>query len=391
MTCSSLTQNNMSKIVMKKIIDKGYLLDVLQRLLEIPSPSGMTDDIVRSVCHELDALEVPYELTRRGAIRATLRGVRNKPRRAIVTHLDTLGAMVKSLNKNGRLSLVPIGTWSPRFAEGARVLVHSDEDKTTTGTVLPLKASGHTYNDEIDSQDISWNNLEVRLDEIDSSIDCLWERGIRVGDYISFYPQVEICKNGYINSRFLDDKAGVASILAAIHAMKNNDITPTLYSSLLFTISEEIGVGASHILRGNLAELVSVDNGTLAPGQNTNALGVTLAMMDSSGPYDIHLTKHLINICIKKDIEFSRDVFLHYRSDAASALEAGNDIRTALVCFGLDASHGYERTHTTSLINVSNLIVEYLKSPPLFEKDMNAIGLEKEYPMIRTSSELKPT
>ena len=376
---------------MDTIVSQKYLLDVLQRLLEIPSPSGMTDDIVRYVCKELDSLEVHYELTRRGAIRATLKGKNPKPRRALVTHLDTLGGMVKSLKRNGRLSLVPVGTWSSRFAEGARVLIHSDGNKTTTGTVLPLKASGHTYNEKVDSQPVSWDNVEIRLDQMCSSIDSLWEKGIRVGDYVSFYPNVEICENGYINSRFLDDKAGVAIILAAIHAMRQNDIIPSLNSSLLFTISEEIGVGASHVLRGNVAEMVSVDNGNIAPGQNTSEFGATLTMMDSSGPYDMHLTKHLINICMEEGIEFSRDIFLHYRSDAASALEAGNDIRTALICFALDASHGYERTHTASLISVANLIIGYLKSPPLFDKEMNVIGLEKKYPLIRKTSEIKPS
>jgi len=372
------------------IVDREYLLDVLQNLLEIPSPSGMTDAIVRFVCDELDGLDIPYKLTRRGAVRATLKGVKAKPGRAVVTHLDTLGGMVKSLKRNGRLSLVPIGTWSSRFAEGARVLVHSAGNEAITGTVLPLKASGHTYNEEVDSQPVRWDNLEVRLDEMNSSIDQLWERGIRVGDFVSFYPQVEISDNGYINSRFLDDKAGVAIILAAAHGMRKHGIKPSLYSYLLFTISEEVGVGASHVLRGNAAEMVSVDNGTIAPGQNTSEFGATVAMMDSSGPYDIHLTKHLIDICLEKGIEFGRDIFLHYHSDAAAAIEAGNDIRTALICFGLDASHGYERTHLESLVNVATLIAGYLQSPPLFQKDMNVIGLEKKYPMIPASSELKP-
>jgi putative aminopeptidase FrvX len=81
---------------------------------------------------------------------------------------------------------------------------------------------------------------------------------------------------------------------------------------------------------------------------------------------------------------------LYYRSDAAAALEAGNDIRTALVCFGLDASHGYERTHISSLVSVAALIALYISSPPLFDKEENVIGLEKEYPLIKNSMEIKP-
>lgn len=376
---------------MNSQVSEEYLLNVLSRLVEIPSPTGMTDNIVRFVCDELEALKVPYKLTRRGAIRATLKGSKSKPRRAIACHVDTLGAMVKSLKQNGRISIVPIGNWSARFAEGARINVHSAGDMTTQGTVLPLKASGHTFNEEIDNQPGNWENLEVRLDEPGSSIESLWERGIRVGDFISFHPGMEVSESGYINSRFLDDKAGVASILAAVQALRNANEIPCLNVSLLFTISEEVGVGASHVLRGNVAEMVSIDNGTIAPGQNTSEFGVTIAMMDSSGPFDTHLTSHLISICIEDGIEFSRDVFLHYRSDAAAALEAGNDIRTALVCFGLDASHGYERVHLASLKSITNLIIGYLKSPQLFARDMNVIGNEKKYPLIRTSSELKPS
>jgi len=182
-------------------INQDYLLKVLGRLLAIPSPSGMTDDIVRTVCDELDTLSIDYELTRRGAIRAQLPGRTRKPRRAVVAHLDTLGGMVRSLKQNGRLAIVPIGTWSARFAEGARVLIHCDNERTIHGTVLPLMASGHRYNEEIDLQPSAWSNLEVRIDEPSSSIDTLWDLGVRVGDYVSFTTAMEFSDNGFINSR----------------------------------------------------------------------------------------------------------------------------------------------------------------------------------------------
>jgi peptidase M42 family hydrolase len=366
-------------------IDLDYLKDVLERLLLTPSPSGMTDDVVRLTCYELDKLDISYELTRRGAIRATLSGRRYSPRRAVAAHLDTLGAMVKNLKSNGRLSVVPIGFWSARFAEGAKCTIHCDDGKTFRATILPLKASGHTYNKEIDTQPSAWDNLELRLDEVCGDVDTLWHFGLRVGDFISIDPQAEFNSNGFINSRHLDDKAGVAAILAAAQAVKKSGRELPLDCHLLFTISEEVGVGASHVLHGEVAEMVSVDNGAIAPNQNTCEYGVTLAMQDSSGPFDRHLSKHLIELCMHKAIEFSRDVFLHYRSDSAAALEAGNDIRTALVCFALDASHGYERTHIKSLNCVAHLLGEYMLSNPIFAENENVIGEMDVFPMIDTS------
>lgn len=362
------------------LINPAYLQSVLRRLLETPSPSGMTDAVVRLVCDMLDELGISYQLTRRGAIRAIIPGSRPSPKRAVASHLDTLGAMVKALKPNGRVSLAPIGFWTSRFAESERVTIYSDFGNIR-GTVLPLKASGHTFNKEIDTQPVDWSQLEVRLDERVSNVSDLMRLGVRVGDTVAFDTRTEFGPNGFINSRYLDDKAGVASVLAAAEAILRHGQPLPLDVLLLFTISEEVGVGASHVLHGgDVSELISVDNGTVAEGQNTSEYGVTISMMDSSGPFDWHLTRHLLQLCRNHAIEHARDVFRYYRSDAASAVEAGNDIRTALLCFACDASHGYERTHEESLISLGRLLAAYMLSPPLFERDDKALGPLGDFP-----------
>jgi peptidase M42 family hydrolase len=360
-------------------IDTGYLIGILRQMLDIPSPSGYTDQIVHFAGEELERLNIPFELTRRGAIRATLKGEQESPDRAIVGHLDTLGAMVKNLKPNGRLEVVSIGTWSSRFAEGARVTIYTD-NKSYRGTILPLKASGHTFNTEIDTQPVSWENLEIRVDEICNSDAELKRLGFNVGDFVGIDPIPEFNPNGFINSRHLDNKAGVAVVFAAAKALDDNKILLPVDCHLLFTISEEVGSGASAALHGDIAEMVSIDNATPAPGQNSRESGVTIAMADSSGPFDYHLSHKLLGLCDKYDIAHQRDVFKYYRCDAASAVEAGNDLRTALLCFGVDSSHGYERTHINSLRSIAELLTLYLQSPPTFQRDRMEMGPLKGFP-----------
>ncbi|MBU1237254.1 MAG: osmoprotectant NAGGN system M42 family peptidase [Gammaproteobacteria bacterium] len=361
-------------------LDRKYLLATLERLLQTPSPSGMTDAVVGLVCEELAAIGVPFSLTRRGAIRADLEGMRHSPDRAIVAHLDTLGAMVKQIKDSGRLEVVPIGTWSPRFAEGARVTIHADEGTLFRGTILPCKASGHVYNEEVDNQPSTWLNLEIRVDAPVTSRAETLALGINVGDTCSVDSQPEFAENGFINARHLDDKAGVATLLTVAKAVREHKVRLPVDCHLLFTISEEVGVGASHVLHGDVAELISIDNGTIAPGQNTCEYGVTIAMQDSGGPFDWHLTRHLLAMCTQHKIDHSRDVFRYYRSDAASAIEAGNDIRTALVCFALDGSHGWERTHIDSLAALGDLLYHYIRSKPLFQRDVAMLGPLADFP-----------
>ncbi len=349
-------------------IDLDYLFGTLKTLLEIPSPTGFTDEVVQATGRELEQLDIPFELTRRGAIRAHLPGRLKHPDRAIVVHLDTTGAMVKRLKENGRLELMPIGHWSSRFAEGARATLYTD-NHFFRGTILPLKASGHTFNKEVDSQPVNWQQVELRVDAIVHNHQDLEKLGINIGDYVAIDAQPEFLDNGFIVSRHLDNKAGVATLLAAAKAIRESGAELPVNTHLLFTISEETGSGASAILHRGASELVTIDNGTVAPGQNSRESGVTLAMMDTSGPFDFHLTRKLIGLCQDYDIQHQRDVFRHYRCDSASAVEAGNDTRTALICFGIDASHGYERTHLNALRSLAELTALYLQSKPTFMKD----------------------
>jgi peptidase M42 family hydrolase len=350
-------------------IDTDYLAAQLKALLAIDSPSGYTDSVVRHCTMELERLGLKPELTRRGAIRAVRQGSRREGARAIITHLDTLGAQVKAIKDNGRLELVPVGHWSSRFAEGARVTIYS-ENTSHRGTVLPLKASGHTFNTEVDTLPVGWPHVELRIDAMTTSRAETLGLGIDIGDMVAFDPQPEFLDNGFINSRHLDDKAGVAVALAAIEALERDKAKTPVDIHWLFTIAEEVGVGATSVLMPEVASMVTIDNGTTAPGQNSAEFGVTIAMADQTGPFDYHLTAKLVELCREHGIAFQKDIFRYYRSDSASAIEAGHDVRTALIAFGVDASHGYERIHMDALRSLAELVAVYVTSPLKIERDL---------------------
>ena len=354
-------------------IDPEYLTSRLKALLAIPSPTGFTDEAVRYTARELESLGLEVKLTRRGAIRARRPGAAGRPARGIVSHLDTLGAQVKALKDNGRLELVSIGHWSARFAEGARASIFSAKG-TYRGTILPLKASGHTFNEEVDTQPTGWRHVELRIDALARDRKDIAQLGIDVGDIVAIDPQPEFLDNGFIVSRHLDDKAGVAIMLAALEAMQREAVETPVDTYWLFTIGEEVGVGASAALVPDIASLVAIDNGTTAPGQNSDEFGVTLAMADQTGPFDYHLSKKLFELCGEHGIRVQKDVFRYYRSDAASAIEAGHDVRTALLAFGVDASHGYERIHLHALISLARLAVFYAASEVQIERDAEEIS-----------------
>lgn len=362
--------------------DRAWMIDTLLALLQTPSPSGRTDAVMQLIGEIFDDFGVPFSLTRRGALIAELAGESETTGRAVVVHADTIGCMVRGLKDNGRLELIAVGTFSARFAAGARVRIFCEEsEEFITGTILPLKASGHAFGDEVDTQPTDWDHVEVRVDRKVSSREDLARLGIRVGDFVALMASPVLTDDGFIVSRHLDDQAGVAIALTLVKHFAENKVVLPHRTTIMVTISEEVGYGASTGLPADIAEMIAVDNAVCAPGQQSLEDGVTVPMADLHGPYDYHLTRRLCRLAEERGIPFARDVFRYYRSDAAAAIEAGASTRAALVGPGVDGSHGWERTNIDSLEATYNLLQAWLQTPLTFaEWDADPLGDLRDFP-----------
>ncbi|SDQ12217.1 osmoprotectant NAGGN system M42 family peptidase [Quadrisphaera sp. DSM 44207] len=363
-------------------IDADYLRSTMVDLLRVPSPSGRTDAVMQLIGNLITELGVPFTLTRRGLLRARVTGRSETVRRAVVVHADTIGCMVKRLKDDGRLEVVPVGSHSARFSEGAHVTILTDDPvRVYTGTVLPLLSSGHTYGDEIDTQGVGWHQVEVRVDEPVASATDLTALGIQVGDFVALDADPRITPSGYVKSRHLDDKAGLAACLAALKAVTESSADLPVAAELLVTIGEEVGFGATHGFDPEIAELVAVDNAVVAEGQQSLETTANVGMMDMTGPFDYHLSRRLLRLADGAGIPVRRDVYRHYRSDAAPALEAGVEARAALLGVGVESSHGHERTHLDGLLALARLLTVYLQSDLTFaEWDRRPEGPLDDFP-----------
>jgi len=356
-------------MIQRQAIEK-YLLD----LLAIPSPCGFTDEIVHYICQQLSALAVEYELTRRGTIRARLPGKNHHIARAVVTHIDSIGAMVRYIREDGRLSVVPIGFWSSRFAEGCRVTVFSQQ-KSFRGTLLPKVEWGVSRDHGVEAIPMDWDYIELRLDEPAYNREDVMALGLSVGDYIALDCNTEVLDNGYIIARNLDNKAGTAAVLETIRQLKTSNLTLEHDLFILFTVTETTGTGTGSALLPEVSELVTVDFASLTSLEKSPFKRVTLAAGDASGPYDYHLTAHLHRLLEKEAIPYQTKYLKAFHSDTAAALTAGYDVRTAVVAYAGDASHSVERVHADSLVNVARLLIAYAGSPPTFEKDESIVSV----------------
>lgn len=342
-------------------IDETYLRTVLVELLNTPSPTGFAEQAIEKCAGWLTALPgVTVARTRKGGLSATVSGARQDAPVALTGHVDTLGAMVKEIKPSGRLKLTKLGGYAWQAAETEGVTVYTLDGRTVRGTILLAKSSSHVHGAAVAESKRDDDAMEVRLDAKTTSAAETHALGIAVGDFVVFDPRVEVGEAGFIRSRHLDDKAGVACMLAAVKAILDAGLQPVQRTTLHISNYEEVGHGASSGFPDDLAELLTVDMAALGDGQTSNEFVTTICVKDSGGPYHIDMTRKLVRLAEAHNIPYVRDIYPYYGSDGEAYWRAGGDVKVGLVGPGVDASHSYERTHMDSLIATTNLLIAYL-------------------------------
>ncbi|MFO8035869.1 MAG: M42 family metallopeptidase [Anaerolineales bacterium] len=343
-------------------IDETYLLDLLVDLLNTPSPTGFTDRVLHSLQETLEGFsDLEVHRTGKGALVGIWKGSEGRSTRGLTAHVDTLGAMVKEIKSSGRLKLSRLGgvPWNSIEGEGCTVLASEGEE--VRGSILIDTASIHVHGKKVGETKRDGDHMEVRLDARTTSAEETRGLGIRVGDFVCFDPRVEI-NHGFIRSRHLDDKAGVACMVAAIQALQEAGLKPAQNIVFHFSNYEEVGHGASSGFPEGLEELITVDMAAVGEGQASDEFHATLCVKDSGGPYHFGLNERLRELADRYEIPYKVDIYPHYGSDGEAYWRAGGDVAVSLLGPGVDASHNYERTHMEALLATTQWILAYLLS-----------------------------
>jgi len=342
------------------------VMSFLSTLLETPSPTGYHDEAMALLNDTLSGLSLPglsWRTNTKGAMIATLTGRDvSAPACALAAHVDTLGAMVREIKSKGRLLLTQIGGYAWNAVEGENVTVLCiGNGARYRGTIQTVHPSVHTSEKAREGKRED-ETMEVRLDVRTSSKEESKALGIEVGDYVAFDPRVEVTETGYVKSRFLDDKAGVATLVGALYALADEGQAPARTTTFFFSNYEEVGHGAAVGIPTKVEELLVVDMAasTMGEHQNSDEYSVGICAKDSTGPYDLAFRRRLVSLCETQGIPYRIDTYPRYGSDGSAFLRAGGDVRVGLIGPGLDASHAYERTHRDSLEATIRLIVAYL-------------------------------
>lgn len=339
-------------------IEKSRLLDNAKSILEIHSPSGYCKDVMKYIEEKITNLGYHFEYNNKGGAIVTVQGKSDEKTVGVSAHVDTLGAMVRSISSAGAIKFTLVGGPIVPSLDSEYCIVQTRDGRRYNGTFFSTSPSTHVYKDA-SSKARDTENMEVRLDEVVKNKEDVTNLGISNGDYIFIDPKTTVTESGFLKSRFIDDKGSVACIVTLLEIMKEQNIVPTYNTKFIITNYEEVGHGASYI-PSDITEMLAVDMGCIGSDLECDEYKVSICAKDSTGPFDYDMVSNLVSLSKENNIDYAVDIYPMYGSDVGAALRGGHNIKGALIGPGVFASHGLERTHSDALINTVKLMYLYL-------------------------------
>ena len=219
------------------------ILEILNRITLTPGVSGWEEPIkseIEKVFRELISRSL-FESDDLGNLYVK---IGDKPKIALIAHMDELGFTVKSITDSGLIYLEPIGGWDDRILLGERVVIYGSgselegldwRDRAVIG-VIGAKPIHVLRPDERDKAP-KIQDLFVDLG-LKSKSDV--ERLVRIGDVAHLhknFTQVPRRGSTVIASRGFDDRAGCTAIIMASKILSELGID----HYAVFTVQEEVG------------------------------------------------------------------------------------------------------------------------------------------------------
>lgn len=339
-------------------INKEYVLNIAKEILEHDSPTGFCFEIMDKIKNITESFGYDFKTTNKGCGIITIKGKCDEKVIGLCAHVDTLGAMVRSITSAGKLKFTLLGGPIVPTLDGEYCTIRTREGKKYTGTFLSTSPAAHVFEDS-KSKSRDPQNMEIRIDENVHSKEDTKKLGICPGDFIFIDPKTTITESGFIKSRFIDDKGSVSCLMGLLELFNRKQIVPKYTTKILISTYEEVGHGASYI-PNDISEMIAVDMGCIGDDLSCSEYDVSICAKDSGGPYDYNMVTKLVDLAKDNNLKYAVDIYPFYGSDVGAALKGGNDIRGALIGPGVSASHGMERTHYSAFENTIKLLYLYL-------------------------------
>ena len=340
--------------------------DMIQTLVMCHSPSGLEGEVDQVLRDRLEALGHTVEQDWAGNLYVKIPAdpkhrKPGAPPLAITAHKDEIGAIVKTVEDNGQISLRKLGGSYPWvYGEGVVDLLGDHE---TISGVLSFGSRHVSHESPQKAQQqtvpVTWEAAWV---ETKRSPHSLAAAGIRPGTraVVGKHRKTPFrLSEDYIASYTLDNKASLAILLDLAETINR----PWTDVYLVASSKEEVGaLGAMYFTQQHkLGALIALEICPLSPEYPIeDGPNPVLLSQDGYGIYDEDLNYDLQAAAAIAQVPVQMAAISGFGSDGSIAMKFGHVPRAACLGFPTQNTHGYEVAHLGAIANCAQLLAAYL-------------------------------
>ena len=350
------------------------MLEILEKLFEIPGGSGFEEKVIEFMVTELKKNLQDVSVDPMGNVIGRLGS--GKKSVMVCVHSDEVGMLIKYIDPKGYIYFDLNGMIDERVLLSTKVDICTD--KGIYSGVVGVK-NRHLLTAEDLKRPISLSDLWIDVGAKNAEEVNKW--GIEIGDPIVFHPNFQKIGKDTILSKAIDNRAGCTILIDLAERLKSKKLDYELF--FVAAVQEEIGSRgakvASQTLNPDMAiviDTVPASDPITPPQQATSECGKgpVIRSMDVNALgwgtiYSKKIRQRLIDTATKKKIPFQKDIFRTW-TDASAIHTSGKGIP----CGGLYIPRRYSHS-PTELVKWSDVerTAELLF---LFLKDLNSSTID---------------
>lgn len=332
------------------------LFELIRELVMCHAPSGVEEEVDRVLAARFTALGLTVNRDPAGNIVTEIPGRDDGMTLAITAHKDEIGAIVTSVEPDGRVKVRKLG--------GAFPWVYGEGVVDLLGDAAPVSGIlcfGSRHVSHASPQFAQKETVTVRWEdawiETKLSLEELTQAGVRPGTrmVIGRHRKAPFRIRDHIASYALDNRASLAILLELAGRLRK----PAPRICLLASAKEEVGaVGALYFTRNRKVDaLIALEVCPIAPEYPVvDGDSPVLLAEDSHGLYDCALNASLRQAAVRRGIPLQMAVLNGFGSDGSIAMQAGHVPRAACLGFPTQNTHGYEIAHLGAIAHCVDIL-----------------------------------
>lgn len=325
---------------------------LFKQLCEATGASGFEYGIRDLIIEVMTPLADEITVDNIGNVTALIKGKSSAKSIMCAAHMDEIGFIVRHIDDNGFIRILPLGGFDPKTLTAQRVIVHGKKDLPGCMGVKPIHVMSPEERTKMPAVTDYVVDLGMSKEEVEKYVS-IGDSITRVGDMIEM--------GDCLNVKSIDNRGGCYLLIEAIRAIKAAGKTPDYDLYAVFSVQEEVGLrgaqAATLAIAPTFAFALDVTIAFDTPGSGAHdkctvlGKGTAVKVYDGTIITDSRMVKFMTALCEENNIPYQLELLAAGGTDAGAMQKftAGGAITGAISIPVRNVHQSIEMAHKTDI------------------------------------------